>query len=292
MLQDISAGQLTYFADMAWHWAEAFLPRLFAAIVILVVGFVVAGWLERWVRRLLLNTQIDPTLGPILAAVARYAIVILVLVIGLTQLGIQTASLLAVLGAAGLAIGLALQGTLSNIAAGIMLLYLRPFHVGDQIEVGTQSGAVEEIGLFACQLRTFDGLFLLLPNSAIWNQPLENHTRNRGRLISINVSLPATADLNRVRKALIDAAASSRYALQQPAPRVFVDNFSGGALVLTLAVWTTPQGAGDIERTIVETAKQALDALGDGFRPTQITRTVPPDGDPSRFLEGRSPMVL
>src|SRR4029077_20533207 len=100
-------------------------------------------------------TPNDPPLGPILAAGVRYSIVILVIVIGLAQLGIQTTSLLAVLGAAGLAIGLALQGTLSNIAAGIMLLWLRPFHVGDQIKVGTQSGAVEEIGLFVCQLRTF-----------------------------------------------------------------------------------------------------------------------------------------
>jgi len=215
-----------------------------------------------------------------------------VIVIGLTQLGIQTTSLLAVLGAAGLAIGLALQGTLSNIAAGIMLLWLRPFHVGDQIEVGTQSGAVEEIGLFVCQLRTFDGLYLVLPNSAIWNQPLKNHTRNHGRLVSINVSVPATVDLDRVRKALVEAAAKTRCVIQQPAPRVFVDNFNGGSLVLTLIVWTTPQGASEVERTIIEASKQALDALGDGFRPTQITRTVPPDSDPSRFLDGRRPLVL
>jgi len=292
MLQDISAQQLTYFAEMAWHWAEAFLPRLVAAILILVVGFAVAGWLERLVRRLLLNTQIDPTLGPILAAAVRYTIVILVVVIGLTQLGIQTTSLLAVLGAAGLAIGLALQGTLSNIAAGIMLLWLRPFHVGDQIEVGTQSGAVEEIGLFVCQLRTFDGLYLLLPNSAIWNQPLKNHTRNHGRLVSINVSVPATADLDRVRKALVEAVANSRCALREPPPRIFVDTVNGGSVVLTLAVWATPQGTGEVERTIVELSKQALDALGEGFRPTQITRTVPPDSDPSRLLEGRPPLVL
>src|SRR5260370_5657215 len=292
MLQDPSAQQLTYFADMAWHWAGAFLPRLVAAILILVVGFAVAGWLERLVRRLLLNTQIDPTLGPILAAAVRYTIVILVIVIGLTQLGIQTTSLLAVLGAAGLAIGLALQGTLSNIAAGIMLLWLRPFHVGDQIEVGTQRGAVEEIGLFVCQLRTFDGLYLVLPNSAIWNQPLKNHTRNHGRLVSINVSVPATADLDRVRKALVEAAANSRCALSEPPPRIFVDTVHGGSVVLTLTVWPTPRGTVDVERTIVEVSKQALDALGESFRPTQITRTVPPDSDPSRFLDGRPPLVL
>jgi small conductance mechanosensitive channel len=292
MPQDISGQQLTYFADMAWHWAEAFLPRLFAAALIFLVGFWLAGWIARQVRRLLGDVQIDPTLRPILGTVARYTIIVLVVVLGLTQLGVQTTSLLTLLGAAGLAIGLALQGTLSNIAAGIMLLWLRPFHVGDYIEVGSQasggqSGAVEEIGLFACQLRTFDGLFLMMPNSAIWNQPLKNHTRNTGRLIGINVSVPATADLDRVRKTLVDVAVNSRRALSQPPPRVFIDNFISGSVVLTLMVWAVPQGAGDLERTIIEGAKLALDALGEGHKPMQITRTVPPDSDPSRFLEGR-----
>ena len=292
MPQDISGQQLSYFADMVWHWAEAFLPRLFAAALIFVVGFLLAGWVDRQVRRLLGNVRVDPTLRPIVGTVARYTIVILVVVLGLTQLGVQTTSLLTVLGAAGLAIGLALQGTLSNIAAGMMLLWLRPFRVGDYIEVGSQasgsqSGAVEEIGLFACQLRTFDGLFLLMPNSAIWNQPLKNHTRNTGRLIGINVSVPAAADLDRVRKTLVDVAVNSRRALSQPPPRVFIDNFIGGSVVLTLMVWAVPQGAPDLERTIIEGAKLALDALGEGHKPTQITRTVPPDSDPSRFLEGR-----
>src|SRR5262250_879923 len=156
MPQDSAQQKLTALAEMAWHWAEVFLPRLTAAIVILVLGFLLAGWIGRWVQRLLGNARIDPTLRPTLAAAARYSIIILVIVLGLAQLGFQTASLLA---AAGLAIGLALQGTLSNIAAGIMLLWLRPFHVGDFIEVGnpvagSQSGAVEEIGLFICKLRT------------------------------------------------------------------------------------------------------------------------------------------
>ena len=132
----------------------------------------------------------------------RYAVLILVLIVALSQVGIQTASLLAVVGAAGLAIGLAWQGTLSNFAAGLMLLWLRPFRIGDFIEVGAIAGTVREMGLFACHLETFDGMFLFAPNSAIWNNLLKNHTRNAGRLVSIDVTVSSNADIDRARDIL------------------------------------------------------------------------------------------
>jgi small conductance mechanosensitive channel len=256
-------------------------------VAILVGGIVLVGWLDRVTRGGLARMhQMDSTLRPILASLVRYALLIVVMIGALSQLGIQTTSLLAVLGAAGLAIGLALQGTLSNIAAGIMLLWLRPFRVGDFIEVGPQSGAVEEIGLFVCQLRTYDGLFLFMPNSAIWNAALKNYTRNGGRLISINVAVPAAADIDRTRQTLLTVAGATRGARSQPAPVVFVDTIGGGMTVFTLMIWTLPQAAGAVERAIIEGTKRALDALGEGFAPTQIARATPPDTDPSRFLEG------
>ena len=289
MPNDVNPQTLTHLADVTWQWAETFLPRLLAALAILVAGFVIAGWVERALRRLLGGVgNVDPTLKPILGAAARYAVVILTVIAALSQLGIQTASLLAVVGAAGLAVGLALQGTLSNIAAGIMLLWLRPFRIGDYIEVGGQSGTVEEIGLFNCRLRTFDGLFLFMPNSAIWNTPLKNDTRNGGRLLNVDVGLPATADLERARKTLIEVATKIPGVKSTPAPQTFLASFAGGALVLSLMTWTTAYDVGTVERAIVEGIKRALDALGDDFKPTQIVRTVPPDNDPSRFLGGDS----
>jgi len=285
MPNNVNLQQMTHVADVIWQWAATFMPRLLASLAILVVGFIVAGWVERALRRLLGGVgHVDPMLKPILGAAARYAIVILAVIAALSQLGIQTASLLAVVGAAGLAVGLALQGTLSNIAAGIMLLWLRPFRIGDYIEVGGQSGTVEEIGLFNCRLRTFDGLFLFMPNSAIWNTPLKNDTRNGGRLLNVDVNLPATADLERAQKTLIEVAAKVPGVMSAPAPQTFLASFAGGALVLSLMVWTTAYDVGVVERAIVEGIKRALDALGDDFKPTQIVRTVPPDNDPSRFL--------
>ncbi len=288
MTMDINADHLTQFADMAWSWAVLFLPRLAGAAAILVVGIVLVGWLGRALRGLLGHMpHMDSALKPILVSVTRYAVLILVVIGALGQIGIQTTSLLAVIGAAGLAVGLALQGTLSNIAAGIMLLWLRPFHIGDFIEVSGQSGTVEEIGLFVCQLRTYDGLFLFMPNSAIWNAALKNYTRNGGRLVSINVAVPAAVDLDRARQTLLDVAARTPSTLRAPAPVVFVDTVGGGAMVLNLMVWTTPQGTGTVERAIVEGAKRALEALGEQYTPTQIVRETPPNSDPSRYLEGR-----
>ncbi len=124
--------QLSAFAAMMWAWALTFIPRLGGAILLLAIGLLVAGWAGSAIRRGLQRTErVDRTTIPVAAAVVRYGIIILVVVAALGQPGVQTTSLLAVLGAAGLAIGLALQGTLSNIATGIMLLWLRPFNVGD-----------------------------------------------------------------------------------------------------------------------------------------------------------------
>src|SRR6185369_11584824 len=156
------------FAAMVWAWGTEFLPRLGVAIVILIVGFTVARWASRITRLAIERSRhIDSTLEPIAATGIRYAILIVVIIAALGQLGVQTTSLLTVLGAAGLAIGLALQGTLQNIAAGIMLLFLRPFRINDAIETPAVAGTVEEVGLFATRLRTSDGIYKFVPNSEL-----------------------------------------------------------------------------------------------------------------------------
>ena len=121
------------------------------------------------------------TLAHFFANILRYAILVLVFVTVLGQFGVQTASIIAAIGAIGLAIGLALQGTLQNIAAGIMLLVLRPFRIGESIKVGSIEGDVEEVGLFATRLRAADGTYILAPNSKLWNEPVYNTSRNRLR---------------------------------------------------------------------------------------------------------------
>ena len=164
--------------------------------------------------------------------------------------------------------------------------------VQDYIEVGGHGGAVEEIGLFGCRLRTYDGLFLFLPNSSIWNAPLKNHTRNGGRLLSIDVALQPNVDVDQAKRVLLGVAKQEQI-LQSPPPNVFVENLSEkDGLVLSLTLWSAPQGAGDVERHIVEEIKRKLAALGENFKALKIARTVPPDSDPSRFLQSREPVPI
>ncbi len=265
---------------------EVLLPRILLAILVLAAGAIVAGWVARTVALALARTgTVDATAQPALVAAARYGVLIVAIVAALSQIGVQTASLLAVLGAAGLAIGLALQGTLANIAAGIMLLWLRPFRVGDYIEIVSATpfaGTVREIGLFACQIETFDGLFLFAPNSAIWAVPLRNHSRNAGRLISFNVGFAAGVDLSRARAALMDAISRQPGALKAPRPEVFLANLSGGAPIATCRLWAAPDRIGAMQRAIVEDAREALEAAG--LHATEVVWTSPPETDPSRLL--------
>ena len=282
----LTPTHLDRLAEVAWTWAAAFLPRLVAAVLILVIGTIVARWVSRAVYNISQRTtHIDPTLRPVLASMIRYAVLILVLIVALGQVGIQTASLLAVVGAAGLAIGLALQGTLSNFAAGLMLLWLRPFRIGDFIEVGAIAGTVREMGLFACHLETFDGMFLFAPNSAIWNTPLKNHTRNAGRLVSIDVTVASNADIDRARDILVAMAERDSRVLKMPPPHVFVDSLTGAGLLLKLRIWASHDDVGELQHTIIEQAMHELEDAGiEALQPQQVVRIIPPDSDPSRLL--------
>jgi small conductance mechanosensitive channel len=272
--------------EFAWATGEVLLPRIVLAILVLAAGAIVASWIARAVGVALARTgTVDATARPALVAAARYGVLVIAIVAALSQIGVQTASLLAALGAAGLAIGLALQGTLSNIAAGIMLLWLRPFQVGDYIEIvsGTPfAGTVREIGLFACQIETYDGLFLFAPNSAIWAVPLRNHSRNAGRLVSLNVGFAPGVDLSRACAVLLDAIGKQPGVLKTPQPEVFVANLSGGAPLATCRLWAAPDRIGAVQRAIVEDAREALD--GAGLHATEVVRTIPPETDPSRLL--------
>ncbi len=284
MIADPTAVERLY--AYAWVAAETLTPRIILAVLVLVAGSIIGKWVARTVAVALARSgAIDETARPAFAAAARYAVLLVAIVAALSQIGVQTASLIAALGAAGLAIGLALQGTLSNIAAGIMLLWLRPFQVGDYIEIvsGTPfAGTVREIGLFACQIETYDGLFLFAPNSTIWAVPLRNHSRNAGRLISFNVGFAPGADLERACGVLSDAITRQPGVLKTPPPEVFLSNLSGGAPLATCRLWAAPERVGAVQRAIVDDARKALDALD--LHPTEVVRTIPPETDPSRLL--------
>jgi small conductance mechanosensitive channel len=269
---------------IVWNWI---VPRVGMAVVILVIGTFLAGWAGRLFERTLARSaRIDATSRPVLTATVRYAVLIVTILAALSQIGVQTASLLAILGAAGLAIGLALQATLANIAAGIMLLWLRPFEVGDYIEIASGNpiaGRVREIGLFASRLETYDGIFVFAPNSGIWNSALRNHSRNSGRLVVFAIKLAAGAEAERARGILSSMLSEDRRILPGPKPEVFVDGFGEGGILLTASFWAAPGAIGEIQRSIAQAIKARFEAEPD-LGIVQVTRLQPPDSDPSRLL--------
>ena len=284
----LSSAHVDAVTEWLFGAAAVFLPRLVEALLILIVGTFLASWIARGVSAALDETgRIDETARPAMASAARYAVLIVAFIAALSQLGVQTASLLAALGAAGLAIGLALQGTLSNIAAGLMLLWLRPFRIGDYLEVisgAPFAGTVREIGLFASQLQTYDGLFVFAPNSQLWSVPLRNHSRNAGRLIVFSVVLEPGADVDRARDLLLAAMREEPLALQTPEPSVFLEKLDAGAATLICRMWATHAGVGGVQRAFADEAHRRLQAAGESLKPRQILRLVPPDADPTRFV--------
>jgi small conductance mechanosensitive channel len=212
--------------------------RFAAAILILIAGWMLATWAKRGVSIALDPLPIDSTLKPLLASLIRYTILILTIVVVLDQFGVQTTSLIAVLGAAGIAIGLALQGTLANVASGVMLLILRPFRVGHFVEVaGGRQGTVREIGLFTTIMTTRDLYYVSIPNSAIFSATIINYTREPLRRVKFSVPVDFVNDLDEVEKVILAAVAANENVLKTPAPSVVANELQEYAVVMTVRAY-------------------------------------------------------
>lgn len=263
-------GFATIFASLGNVWdqlaalAVAYSFSVLGALLLIVAGYTLAGYVERWtdagLKRL---SGFDETLRLFLTKLLRYAIIVLVAVSALAQFGVQTASILAALGAAGLAIGLALQGTLQNIAAGLMLLWLRPFRTGEDIVTGTNiAGTVREVGLFATRLRSPDGLYMLVPNSLLWNTPVTNSSRNRLRKAEIVVRIGAGEDADAALRELERLARADPRVLKSPAPAANIVEFGDWSIKLSLAFWTTTQDNGAAKNDLFRAARKAMREAG------------------------------
>jgi small conductance mechanosensitive channel len=246
-----------------------------AALVTIIIGVwasrraskVVRDWLTR-------SNRIDRTLAPILAALVRYAILTLTVVVTLGNFGVETTSIIAVLGAAGLAIGLALQGTLSNVAAGLMLLFLRPFKIGDWVEAAGVSGSVREIGLFTTIIDTFDNVYISVPNSAIWTSNIINHAKYGTRRLDLDIGVSYDSDLDDVEAAMMELAADSRV-LADPAPRFLVVSYGDSAINVRLRAYAEYDDFFDLYWDLNRNLKGVLDARGiDIPFPQRVVRHV------------------
>ncbi len=233
------------------------------ALAILIAGTFVAGWARRSVLKVLNRApRVDETLKPVLASIVRYGILVFVLIAVLAQFGVQTTSVIALLGAAGLAVGLALQGTLQNIAAGIMLLFLRPFRVGDYIDAEGLSGTIAEIGLFTTQMRTYQGIYLEVPNGQLWNRAILNYSRVEARRLDIVVGIGYDDDIDKAQAALLELMTSDARANAEPEPQVTVKELADSSVNLNLRCWADAGEYWGLLNDLNKAVKLRLDAEG------------------------------
>jgi small conductance mechanosensitive channel len=232
-------------------------------LVILFASTLVAKGVRRSIRKANDRFEkLDATLVPILCTTATYVIYIIGGVFILDIFGVNTASIIALLGAAGLAVGFALKDTLSNIAAGIMLLFLRPFRTGDVIEFGSISGTVREINLFTSVLETFDGLYVASPNSVIWGSSIKNFTRNGKRRMDILVGVAYSDSVDDGLTVLKQIAANEARILKDPAPQVMVASMGESSVNLQLRGWARVDDYWDTFWDLNKQVKEEIEKAG------------------------------
>lgn len=232
------------------------------AAFVLIAGWFIGHQAEKAVHRI---KRLDGTLQSFLGVSARYAVLAISLVMVLQEFGVETASLLAVLGAAGLAIGLALQGTLSNVAAGVMLLMLRPFNVGDFISAGGVMGTVKSLDLFATKLARPDGVFVFVPNSQIWNKDIENFSRNETRRMDIVNGISYDDDINKAMKTIEKAIAKDDRIIrgeEGKEPQIMVTSLGDSSVNITLRLWANTSDYWALQWDTIKAVKEALDKSG------------------------------
>ena len=246
---------------MAW-WLDLIFDVLVAGLIA-VVAFIVAGIVKRQVRDIGRRyDRFDETLFNFLSTVARYAVLTFALIFILARFGIQTASLIAVIGAAGLAIGLALQGTLSNLASGLMLLGFRPFKIGDYISAGGESGTVTEIGLFTCELATPDNVQVFIPNGDIWSGPIQNYSFHDERRVDLVFGVGYGANLKEAEQ-VIRAALAEELRIHDDKPMfVKVTALGESSVDLTVRVWVARADYLDVKCALLQAVKEAFDDAG------------------------------
>lgn len=262
MTTDQTIAALTI-PEQIWLWLRLNMMDIAGAFAVLIIGLLLAGIISRWVERAMTrSSRFEPTVANFLSSVVKYALWALVLVTVLAQFGVETTSILAALGGMALAVGLALQGTLSNVASGVMILVQKPFKVGEAISAGAVTGTVQQIGLFTTELKQFDGLFVMVPNSELWNQAIVNFTRHATRRLELVVGIGYGDSMDQARRELLALAEADDRVLDDPAPVTFVNSLDDSSVGIGMRVWCkTPDYLG-LSWDLTEAAKARFDETG------------------------------
>jgi small conductance mechanosensitive channel len=240
-----------------------FAGNLVSAALIAIIGFALSRGARKLITKAAAETfRVDDAISSLLRMVIRYGIFIICVIMILNVFGVNTASLIAILGAAGVAVGLALKDTLSNIASGIILLFLGTFRTGDYIEFGEYGGTVRNISLFTTILETPDGIYVSAPNSSVWGSPLKNYTRNGRRRMELAVNIAYTDSIDTAFRVMRELAAKETRFLENPAPQVVLRSLDGGSVSVAVRAWASVEEYWDIYWEQMKNLKARIEEAG------------------------------
>ncbi|MBN1436141.1 MAG: mechanosensitive ion channel [Sedimentisphaerales bacterium] len=246
-------------------WITEYGMDVISAIAILIVGRIVAGIARGLLKKLLVRSRVDETLVTFVTKVVYVALMVFIIIAAVGKLGVQTTSFVAVIGAAGLAVGLALQGSLSNFAAGVLLIIFKPFKVGDFIEAGGATGVVEEIGIFTTEMKSPDNKKIIVPNAKLMGDNITNYTAKEQRRIDIVAGVSYSADLDKVRKVLQGICSEDERILAEPAPTIGVLELADSSVNFVVRPWVKTADYWDVYFATQEKIKKRFDAEGIGI---------------------------
>ena len=245
---------------MAVDFVVLYGMKLLLAILILIFGAWLIKRLNRVIGNLMIRKHVDPSLRPFLGSIVSVALWVILVVVVISQIGVEMTSFIAVLGSAGLAIGLALQGSLSNFAGGVLILTIKPFRVGDFIDAQGQSGTVHLINIFNTVLKTADNKTIYLPNGPLASSVVVNYSVEATRRVELIFTVSVNNDIGKVRQILQQLINEDERVLPEPAPAIVVTNFAEHAITISVRIWSNRTDFWPVYWEMTEKAKAAFEA--------------------------------
>ncbi|MBC5994617.1 mechanosensitive ion channel family protein [Pontibacter cellulosilyticus] len=236
--------------------------KLVLAILILAIGAWIIKRLNRFISNLMIRKNVDPSLRPFLGSIIGVALWVVLIVVVISQIGVEMTSFIAVLGSAGLAIGLALQGSLSNFAGGVLILTIKPFRVGDFIDAQGQSGTVHLINIFNTVLKTADNKTIYLPNGPLASSVVVNYSVEATRRVELLFTVSVNNDIGKVRQLIQQLINEDERVLPEPEPAIVVTNFAEHAITISVRIWSKREEFWPLYWDMTEKAKAAFEANG------------------------------
>lgn len=255
-------GTAQDWADKVIEWLAAYGMKIVGALLILVIGIWVAKQVRKGLAKVMGRSSVDPMLISFVGSLAYCAMVVFVVIAALEKLDVKTTSFVAILGAAGLAIGLALQGSLANFAAGVLMIIFKPFKVGDFIEAAGVSGVVEEIHIFTTTVNTPDNKKVIIPNAKLTGDNITNYTANTTRRVDLTAGIGYADDIDKARAAIEAVLAENPKVLKTPAPQISVAEMADSSVNFVVRPWTKPETYWDVYFEVTESIKKRFDADG------------------------------